>query len=127
MREGDRRLCVVYGGAGLQRGSSSRRPAGDNEARVERASRGERQGPRRRHNGGGGRPPGAGGQKRGRMLHTARRWGERSEGAPQGLHPTMPTRPIACGAGFGGVMGLVLGWIWGGFGVDRMGMVYARM
>lgn len=49
------------------------------------------------------------------------------DGAPQGLHPTMPTRPIACGAGFGGVMGLVLGWIWGGFGVDRMGMVYARM
>ena len=45
------------------------------------------------------------------------------KGAPQGLHPTMPTRPIACGEGLGAVLGLVLarigrdlgrlmGWYW---------------
>jgi len=39
------------------------------------------------------------------------------ERAPQGLHPTMPTRPIASGEGFGAADGLVLGLIGVGFGV----------
>lgn len=48
------------------------------------------------------------------------------EDPPQGLHPAMPTRPIASGDGLGEVNGLDSARLWDGLG-EVMGCVLARI